>query len=315
MNINEVLSHFEHVRPVGEAWTARCSAHEDRTPSLSISEKNGKILMHCHRGCPVDRVIEAAGLKIGDLFVDSPQAKIVSVYDYPDESGRLLYQVVRFEPKDFRQRRPAGDRWNWNLKGVRRVLYRLPDVLKSKSVLIVEGEKDCETARKLGLVGTCNAGGAGKWREHYTECLRGKRVVIIADADEPGRKHAQEIAASLFGRTESLKVIELPAAKDLSEWVERGGTREALLELIRSTPDHKPAASPSVRTPLIAIGVEELLTREIKPREMLLDPVLPTQGLAMLYSKRGVGKTHIGLGISVGGCCRWRGFPPLESTQ
>ena len=77
------------------------------------------------------------------------------------------------------------------------------------------------------------------------------------------------------------------------------------------TREHKPAASASVRTPLIAIGVEDLLTREIKPREMLLEPILPTQGLAMLYSKRGIGKTHLGLGIAVavasgGEFLRWK---------
>ena len=150
----------------------------------------------------------------------------------------------------------------------------------------------------VGLVATCNAGGAGKWREEYSDCLRGKRVAVLADADDPGRKHAQQVAMSLFGNVESLKVLELPRAKDLTEWVEKGGAREALLELVRNTQEWKTQAGQSVETPLVALAVEELLTREIKPRQMLLDPILPEQGLAMLYAYRGIGKTHLALGIA-----------------
>jgi putative DNA primase/helicase len=243
-------------------------------------------------------VLEAAGLKMADLFNNSCKAQI-DTYDYCDEPGKLLYQVVRYVPKDFRLRRPDGNGgWIPNLKGVRRVLYRLSDVLKAKSVLVAEGEKDCETAHKMGLVATCNAGGAGKWRENYSECLRGKHVAIIADADEPGRKHAQQVAKSLRSKAESVKVLELPGAKDLSLWVEKGGTRERLVELIRGTPEWTGQPSSESEKPLIVLTVDELFMREIKPREMLLAPILPEQGLAMLYAYRGIGKTHLALGIA-----------------
>src|SRR4029077_5492027 len=129
-----------------------------------------------------------------------------------DENGELLFQVVRFEPKDFRQRRPSGSDWVWNLDHTRRVLYRLPEVLPAAFVLVCEGEKDCETARTLAIVATCNAGGAGKWREEYAESLRGKSIAIVADADSPGRKHSQQVAESLFGAVESLKVLEMAGA-------------------------------------------------------------------------------------------------------
>ena len=183
-----------------------------------------------------------------ELFSDSDtEPRIVTEYDYRDEIGQLLFQVVRYEPKNFWQRCPDGKGgWHWNLHGTRRVLYRLPDVLKSKSVLVLEGEKDCEAARRMGMVATCNAGGAGKWREEYTHCLHGKRVAVIADADGPGRKHAQQVAQSLDGTAESIRALEMPDAKDLSEWVERGGTRNGLLEMIRNAPEWKP--SPKGRT-------------------------------------------------------------------
>ena len=172
--------------------------------------------------------VAALGIELSELFSDNGVApRILAEYDYRNENDELLFQVVRYEPKGFRQRRPDGKGgYIWNLNGVARVLYGLPDVLKAKSVLVVEGEKDVATGNALGLTATCNAGGAGKWGDYYSESLRGKRIVVIADGDEPGRKHAAQVAASLAGKVESLKVLELRGSKDLSDWVERGGTRE-----------------------------------------------------------------------------------------
>lgn len=172
--------------------------------------------------------------------LDDSKAQIVAKYDYEDEIGELLFQVIRVEPKGFRQRRPDGfGGWLWNLDGARRVLYRLREVLAETDILVCEGEKDCDTACKMGIVATCNPGGAGKWRPEFTEVLGGKKVVVIPDADEPGRKHALHVAQSLVGKVESLRVLKLPAVKDFSEWVERGGTKEALSELIRNTVEWK----------------------------------------------------------------------------
>jgi AAA domain len=224
-------------RKSGDGWTAKCPAHDDKNPSLAISvnERDGKILVYCHAGCTTEAVCAAAGIELTELFTDNgPAQRVVAEYGYSDEKGALLYQVLRFDPKDFRQRRPEGNGWSWKLNGTRRVLYRLPELLKTKSVLIVEGEKDCETARQMGLVATCNSGGAGKWRDEYSESLRGKRITIIADSDEPGRKHAQQVATSLFGKVESLKVLELPGSKDLSDWAQAGGTKDALVGFIES---------------------------------------------------------------------------------
>jgi hypothetical protein len=186
------------------------------------------------------------GLLNGKSRTKTPNSaeRIAATYDFVDESGKLLFQEVRCEPKDFKMRRPDGTGdWIWNLTGTRRVLYRLPEVVKAQFVLVCEGPKDCETARKLGLVATTNPNGAqSRWLPEYSEVLRGKDVPVIADTDEPGRRHVQQVAESLHGKTESLKVLELPGAKDLSEWVEHGGTRETLLEFISNAPEWKPQA-------------------------------------------------------------------------
>lgn len=246
----DILGSFSGVRRVGDGWAALCPAHDDRMPSLSICERDGRILINCHAGCTAEAVCKAAGIEMSDLFSDNgrsikPAKKvaktIVATYDYRDEKGTLLFQVCRFDPKAFSQRRPDGQGgWIHNLDGVPRVVYRLSEVNHAPQVLVLEGEKDVETARSLGFVGTCNPGGAGKWRPEFVDKLAGKEIIIIPDADEPGRKHGQQVAVSLAGKVQSLKLTELSGAKDLSEWVELGGTREQLLQLIATSPEWAP---------------------------------------------------------------------------
>src|SRR5262249_11945638 len=151
----DVLSRLKGVVPGKNRhdWSALCPAHEDRRRSLSISiTEDGTILLKCHAGCNVNAVVEAIGLTVADLFpVHRPRTTrgtIVQTYDYRDEAGGLLFQVVRFDPKNFRQRRPDGEGdWTWNLGDVRRVLYRLPDIAGAppdQAVFVVEGEKDAD---------------------------------------------------------------------------------------------------------------------------------------------------------------------------
>lgn len=292
MNVDAILGRLHGIRRSGSGWMALCPAHQDRNPSLSINLHDGMILLHCHAGCPQQAVFEA--LKIGprDLSPDAGKVEpqIITTYDYLDEKGVFLYQVVRYEPKGFRQRRPDGKGgWHWNLNGVRRVLYRFPEVLAEKSLLICEGEKDCETARGLGIRATCNAGGAGKWRSEYSEHLGGKQVTIIADADESGRKHAQQVAESLYLRAESVKVLELPNAKDLSEWAEHGGTKDTLLELIRHAPNWKPA---SQTTPgFVLTHLADLLARPDAPVEYVVENFLVAGTVSCVVAKPKVGKS------------------------
>ena len=130
--------------------------------------------------------------------------RIATTYDYLDADGKLLYQVVRFIPKDFRQRRPNGiGKWTWNLNGTKRAPYRLPELLAADeraTVYVPEGEEDVDRLRALGFVATTNSEGAGKWRDKLSEYLRDRYVVILSDNDEAGRRHAEQVAQSLRGR-------------------------------------------------------------------------------------------------------------------
>lgn len=187
-------------RRVGSQWMAQCPAHEDRNPSLSIRETDGKVLLHCHAGCAQRAVIEAL-MALGLWEQErTDQRRIVAEYNYVDEDGQLLYQVVRYDPKGFRQRHPDGyGGWTWK-KGSRQVLYRLPEVLRSHIVLLVEGERDVETLRSYGFVATTNAGGANApWLPQYTQALRCREVILIPDNDGPGRNRVVLIERALLG--------------------------------------------------------------------------------------------------------------------
>jgi len=229
----------------GAEWRAPCPIHKGQRDSFAVSVETGEWYCHsrCGRGGSLfDLEMELTGCDYrtaveritGREPGNGGGQRIVATYDYTDEQGNLLFQVVRYKPKSFRQRRPDGaGGWLWNLDGARRVLYRLPEVLKAQAVFVTEGEKDADNLARLGLAATTNPGGAGKWRAEYSEHFRGRRAAMIPDADETGQRHALEVAESLLGVAESVRVVEVPAGKDVSEWLERGGTEQALLDLAR----------------------------------------------------------------------------------
>lgn len=244
--IDRVLERLgEGLKRSGENWVGRCPAHEDRRASLSVSVgDDGRVLLHCHAGCETADIAAKMGMDLADLFPgngkgSSPQ--IAATYDYVGDDGKLLYQVCRMTPKDFRQRTPDGaGGWNWKLGDTRRVLYRLPKVLESAAagrvVFVVEGEKDVHGIEKLGFVATTNAGGAGKgkWKREFSDALKGARVVVLPDNDEPGREHAAEVLASLEGKAKEAALLELPGLDekgDVSDWISAGGSAEQLRKL------------------------------------------------------------------------------------
>lgn len=264
MTRDEFLDRLDGVRRTPSGWQARCPSHDDRRASLSISEGKKGIVLHCHAGCNVGAICDAMKIKVAELFHNGgtprstkPRMKIVATYDYQDDVGKLLFQCVRFEPKDFRQRRPNPAKpgtWIWNLTGLRRVLYRLPGVKAAlaagSSVFVVEGEKDADALANAGFVATCNPMGAGKWLPEHAEALRGAaRVVVFADKDTPGRSHAQSVATSLCGVAKSVKLLELPdrdgqAVKDAAEWFAAGGKADELRAMVVSAPEFSPAQEP-----------------------------------------------------------------------
>jgi putative DNA primase/helicase len=106
-------------------------------------------------------------------------------------------------------------------------------------VFIVEGEKDADRLASLGLVATCNPGGAGKWLTSYAAFFRQRDVVILPDKDGAGRDHARSVAANLEPLAVSVRILELPGLPtkgDVSDWLAAGGTGEDLQRLAAEAP-------------------------------------------------------------------------------
>lgn len=229
----------------------------------------------------------------------------VATYDYFDENGVLLFQVRRFEPKTFRQCAPdknAKDGWSWSVKHVRKVLYKLPELVEAvgmdKTIYIVEGEKDVETLASHGFVATCNAGGAGKWLAEYNQFFRGANVIIAPDNDEAGEQHAVLVGGQLKDIAASVRVLRLPNLPekgDVTDWFKSGGTFEAFLT-------HSAGAEPlSMAKPpsrFGAIWLKDIFN--VKTREnWLIKNVLGQGDISCLFGDPGCGKSFMALDISM----------------
>lgn len=270
----------------GRATTrsVRCPGHDDGRASLSVSRgSDDKILVHCHAGCELNAVLAAAGLTTSDLFADSPVTRqdawmpgggqAIAVYRYVGEDGTHLFDVCRSATKDFRQRRPDATQasgWRWNLDGVRRVLYRLPSVLAAvadaKTIYVCEGEKDVHALEAAGHVATCNPGGAGKWRDEHTAALRGAaKVIVVADRDEPGMRHARQVEAALTAAGVGVLLVEPAQGKDAADHLSAGLGVDAFVPLDRSNAptSTSPAPDPSpLRRRLTGVGNGERFADE-----------------------------------------------------
>lgn len=309
-------------RRSGAGYVARCPAHDDEHASLSFADGNRGLVVKCHAGagCSVARIAAAVKLRVADLFADNGgrargDSHVVAEYEYRDEHGELLFVVERREPKTFRQRRPDGrGGWAWSLDGVRRVLYRLPELRAAMSgapagtreALIVEGEKDAEALAALGIPATTNAGGAGKWGDEYTEQLRAagvERVAIFPDNDGPGEAHACSVARSCLAAGLEAKIVRLPGLRskgDVSDWRAAGHTGEDLAAVVTATPlattealASEPAA-PGESSPVL------VCLADVEPESVswLWPSRLARGKLTLLVGDPGVGKSFVMLDVS-----------------
>jgi 5S rRNA maturation endonuclease (ribonuclease M5) len=228
-----------------------CPFHEDSTPSLDINFNRGG--MWCCHSCDVGGKLiqfETGIAKVnGEIISVSEAHKRIrnvltstgaidgtlklpeAVYPYHSSDGELLFEVLRYKGKKFVQRRPDPDKRDhfiWNVTGVRKVLYGLPEIEKATVVIILEGEKDCNNLRLLNLcddnmsqvaVTTCS-GGASRWQPSYSRSLKGKKVVIFPDSDFAGRRHAMGVQAALKGYASEVRMVEFPDGfKDMTEYL------------------------------------------------------------------------------------------------
>lgn len=221
----------------GKEASCLCPLHPDRSPSFRVNEQ--KKTWFCDPcgigGSIIDLMMKLESLSLAEVMkrlggesessFESPperssRGKVIATYDYQNAVGETTFRVLRMEPKDFRQQGRFGDKWEWTMDGIERVLFMLPKVLKADFVWIVEGEKDALSLDSLGLTATCNPGGAGKWQDNYSESLRGKEVILCGDNDEPGKRHMDKVEAAISGCVKSTRRIALPEEfKDVTEFL------------------------------------------------------------------------------------------------
>ena len=324
MTTAEILLRLEHVKKTADGWMARCPGHPDKTPSLCIKAGDGgRTLFHCQAGCQTETVCTALGIKLADLFAEKPNRngagkQIVATYPYHDADGKLLFEVVRLDPKDFRQRRPDGKGgWIWDMKGIDRVPFRLPELIKAvkggKPIYIAEGEKDCDALVKNGFVATCNIGGAGKWRPNYTPIFKDADVIIIRDKDDPGRKHAAAVAGKLIGTARSVKVIECPdldgkAVKDAADFFAAGGEPADLDALAEAAPLF--TAAPVEENPWLSLVEDgaDIAAKELPPLVQIVEGIVCEQSKLVICSGAKAFKTWLTITMAL---CIAHGIPFL----
>jgi AAA domain len=305
-------------RQSGGQWAAKCPAHDDRKPSLSVGlGRNNNVVVKCHADtdCETEDIVAAIGLTMADLYDDTghghtfstSKASIVAEYDYVDEDGNVLHRTVRRAGKKFSQCRPDGNGgWIWDLKECRRVLYRLPFVLSAAqngaTIYVVEGEKDTHALEAAGHIATCNPMGAGSWRPEYGDSLKGANVVIVADRDEDGYAHARKVAADLVGKALDVRVVQAKTGKDAYDHLVTHG---------HSVEEFEPVDLDAVVSQPIALG--KVLKRSelssLPKVNALVTDLLSTPATVVLVGGYGIGKTFLAVSLanSVGMGKPWLG--------
>lgn len=278
--------------------TARCPAHEDSNPSLSVKRGDKRdVVIKCFAHCTADAVMESLGLKWTDLGEQRRDSlgQPVAAYDYIDADETLLYQVLRFYPKTFRQRRPDGNGgWTWKLGDVERVLYRLPQVraaiAKGMPVYLVEGEKDVQAMEAAGVVATCNAGGAGKFSLNMAAEFAGAQVIIVADDDGPGRDHAAEAAYMIeTADAASVTIVGPASGKDAADHLAAGHHVDEFvpLDIESKAPPEHPLARWAIDWPTFWQADEDDQDR------WLLEPLFARGRGHAIYAGAKTGKSYV----------------------
>lgn len=324
MTLNDFLHRLNGVTGHDGQYKAKCPAHADKKPSLSVGlGDDNRILIHCQAGCSVDAVLDAMGLSRKDLFVESAnpgdtqytrKPQVVATYDIKDDAGNVIAQKLRREDKSFIWRRPDGKGgWIYNRKGVPHRLYLAGEL--TGVVYVVEGEKDANNLHRLGcnVVSGMDGAGPGKWRKEYTEQLRGLSVVILPDNDTVGLAFAKETANTLSGAAKSVRLLDLstiwsaiPEHGDISDMIQALGEQETarlLSDAVRKVPEWKPEQKP----PSILSLFRTLEDFPEEEADWLVPGWIPAGQISLIAADGGVGKTtlwcHIIAALSNGTRC------------
>jgi hypothetical protein len=315
--VEALRAHDCHPRQSGASWSARCPAHADRNPSLSLRQGDQGALVYCQAGCQTADVMAAIELTMADLFDDRKGAE----YRYAD--GRVVH---RTPDKKFPQ---SGN------KNGRPTLYHLPEVIVAvrdrRPVFLVEGEKDADAVRLLGAAATTAPMGASNFRKVDAAPLTGAHVVVVPDRDPAGDRWLRDVLATLAGKAASLRLAHALVGKDAADHIAAGHDLAALVEspLPRTPPPsssgptmpgdppdlgwHYGAAEPAARAPAgwwteiagryTLINWQDLWAHTPDEIEWLCEPLLARGRSVALYSQAKAGKSLLALEIAAAVAC------------
>lgn len=317
----ELLDEFK-AYPARNYGTACCPFHDDRNPSLKVSLLSGKFSCYAcgETGSLAKLVAHIKGISREEaqsliqtlrIFEGERRPAPEAEYFYTDADGFILYKVARYTTptgKTFKvfHYNYKKEEWTAGLpEDVDPVLYNLPDVLEADTVLVVEGEKDCETLKSLGFTATTNPFGAGKWKKEYAECLTDKKIIIIPDNDQVGREHARHVASSLQGKAREVRILDLgpyvPEKGDVTDFVALKRQEGLSNEEIASTLKKFIEAAEPFEPDNFSLLKELSLTAEVLKNyrtEYLIDNFIPRKAIILITAKFGGGKSLSALALS-----------------
>jgi hypothetical protein len=236
-------------------------------------------------------------------------------HEYKDELGTLRFIVWRENAIFTANRQPVinvktgkqikkypqswwGTRNNKKPPGARALIYKLPEVLKAikdgNDIYVVEGENKVVLLRNWGFCATCSPGGAGNWEHGHAELLRyAKRIIILPDNDEAGRRHADKVGSTLEDVVHQrclLELPDLPEHGDVIDWAKNGGTLEQFKTL--EPREWEPYGEPD-DADLGVVNAGDLLKSKPPPRGWLFGNIFARKFLSSLFGDGGVGKTAL----------------------
>ena len=255
---------------------------------------------------------------IGERNIDTKAAKpppqgskIVNEYNYVNENGEVTYQVLRFEPKTFKQRHFKDGKTVWGLKDIEPLPYNLPKILedKDKTIFIVEGEKDADRLVSLGFLATTNSGGSKNWKPSLNKYFKDRRIILISDNDSAGYLHTQAISNHLLSEAESLHFLSLEGKVadkgDISDFIDAGGDIE---ELILNATLVENLSQDVVENVFPTMGINDLMG--LKSQTYLIENLIPEGGLSVIYGQPASFKSFVAIDmcLSISSSIDWQGY-------
>jgi hypothetical protein len=302
--LERVLAALPDAKRAGKGWLAKCPAHNDHTPSLSVREgQDGRPLLHCFGGCKREAIVAAMGWTMRDLMPSNgigdrqPTTKRAAatkpkVFETLDKAADAALMPIKREHPDVKVRRfsyrpdyirlrfdwPGGKTfrdvsrndkgWLFRKPAGRSPLYHADRLPGAELVFIVEGEPKVEALEGLGLTATTSGSASSSNTADWTPLKGTPRICILPDNDKPGLDYSCAVKAKL----PQAKIVPLPGLaehQDVVDWLDKRDSQEpeTIVAALMQIVEAAPAAK--------AVEAKASDPTDIADAELILDPADP----------------------------------------